>query len=83
MNKFQDKANGLFELANKSLMTSKHAACVIKSGKIIGHGFNTMCGNNSHHAECDAIRNYLRINNIWLSNSEIINLEKQRCFLQR
>ena len=81
MSKYASELHFLQNIANKSLMTSKHAACVIKSGKYITNGFNTICGNDSHHAECDAIRNYLRINNIWLSNKEIIFLEKQRCFL--
>ena len=52
MNKFQDKANGLFELANKSLMTSKHAACVIKSGntnEILRYPFSHSWKRNKHY----------------------------------
>ena len=48
------------ELAMKSFVKYKHGSIIVHSGKVVGHGFNTVCINagymHSCHAEISAIQ---------------------------
>jgi hypothetical protein len=79
--KYFNLIDKLIILSKKSVLSIKHSAAVIKNGKIMSYGFNTVNGKYSHHAECNAIINYLKEYNIIISNSEILDREKGQCFL--
>lgn len=52
-------ANTMPSIANKSLITHKHAATVLVNGLPAASGVNTMRGQHPYHAETDAIRSFL------------------------
>ena len=49
--------------ADRSIMLCRHAAVVIKNGTPIASGINCVRGRESYHAELDAIRSTLLIQN--------------------
>ena len=51
----------LCSFAISSSISHKHAAAVVKNGRIISIGINSMRGCESIHAERAAILNYLKI----------------------
>lgn len=51
--------NELINNSRKCDLTHKHSAVVMKNNQPISFGYNQLRGNNSWHAECDAIRSYL------------------------
>jgi pyrimidine deaminase RibD-like protein len=55
-NQYFDK---LQETAKKSSILHKHGAVVIKNGKALSWGFNSIVGLRPCHAEIDAIKKYL------------------------
>ncbi len=71
----------LTDTAKKSDMMFKHSACLYKSGILFSTGFNTIYGYKSYHAEINAIKNYLKSHNIFLSPSEIGLLESKGSIL--
>jgi deoxycytidylate deaminase len=48
-------------LANKSNIIHKHAAAVVKNGRIFSTGINSMRKCDSIHAERAALNNYLKL----------------------
>ena len=51
----------LCSVAKMSKISHKHAAAVVRNGRIVSIGINTMSGCESIHAERSAIINYLKI----------------------
>jgi tRNA(Arg) A34 adenosine deaminase TadA len=77
-NKYDSFRGRLVDLASKSVMGSKHGAILLKHNKVVATAFNTICGNQSCHAECNVIKTFLRSNGIFISNTEIDALEKNQ-----
>ena len=78
-----DKFNGVLDILREKAQTSnmemKHASLIIKEGIPYNLACNTFTGKSSYHAECNALRYYLREHNIILSHEEIQQL-KNNCF---
>jgi len=69
--KYYNLIPSLISTSQKSSISCKHAAMIVKNGKQIVSGYNIISADNSQHAECTAIKNYLKIHNIWLTKNEL------------
>ncbi len=51
-------------VAIRSLNVHQHGAVLIKNGRPVSYGFNSVQGDKFRHAEVDAIDRYLRSHNV-------------------
>lgn len=58
-NRLRALMSKLSNIARKSEINHQHAAVIIRNGNPVAWGINSIKGNNTCHAECDAIRKYL------------------------
>ena len=55
------------EIANDAILNFKHAAMLIRNGKVLSCGINSVNGLKTKHAEINAIEKYFNIHNLKLS----------------
>ncbi len=51
----------LSEFAEKSIICHQHSAVVLENGTPVTWGYNNIKGNSTLHAECNAIKQFLRV----------------------
>jgi hypothetical protein len=59
--KFNRFISQLANFASMSSLHHKHAAVIVRNGKPIAFGINSIRGNDPCHAECAAITKYLSL----------------------
>lgn len=78
----QSILNKLPDIAKKSLAIHTHGSVLIKNGKPVAWGFNSVNGNTTIHAEPSAILNYLIRNGVISGKKEYYILRQEHIQLE-